>query len=429
MLVAMTPFRRMAIRLALTGAALLPLLSLAGCGRGPVVLSDEQVRSVGRELDALERLPSAPLDSKVAEYRRILAEMQDKGSREEAGRVSLLMGYAFERQGKFPEADSAYQRAGGSGCGYAAAFRMGEIARLERADLGQAERAYNNAVPPLPGVKGWMRVTGSDGKRPVLANQVGGRLELVELQEEARKRLDAIYQGTTSYRFIDYVVRLLGNRPEFSHALALLLLALLIKIVTTPLTNMSFRSMRRMQALQPLFKDLQARLGKDREAAAREQFALMRKHKVNPMGGCLPMLVQMPILIWMYRAIQHYIYRLHDARFLWVPSLAQPDLPLLLLYALSMYVSQKALTMPSPDPQQQKTQQMMTWMMPLFLTTVLATVASAFILYWLAFNVCITAHQMWMMRRPLPVIEPQQADQRPAPAGPPPRLRPKRKKR
>jgi len=417
------------MRLALRAAPLLLLLPLAGCARGPVTLSDEQFQSVGRELEALDLLVPAPLDNKVAEYERILGKMQDKSSREEAGRVSLLMGYAYERQGKFAEADSAYQRAGGSGYGYAAAFRMGEIARLERGDMGQAERAYNRAVPLLPGVKGWVRVIGSDGKRPVLGNQVGGRLEPVVLQEEARKRLDAIYSDTSLYRFIDWLVRLLGNNPAFSHALALILLALVVKIITTPLTNISFRSMRRMQALQPLFKDLQERLGKDREAAAREQFALMRKYKVNPMGGCLPMLVQMPILIYIWRAIQHYIWPLSRARFIWVQNLAQPDLPLLLLYAFSMYLSQKMLAMPSPDPQQQKTQQMMTWMMPLFFTTMLANMASAFILYWLALNAFMTGHQMWLMRRPLPVIEPQQADQRPAPAGPPPRLRPKRKKR
>jgi YidC/Oxa1 family membrane protein insertase len=425
----MTRFPKDCPRLARLLVALVLLVPLAGCAKGPVFLSEAQLKSVGVDLEALERTGPAALDRKVGEYEDSLGKMQDKRDREVTGRLALLIGYAYERGGKFGKATAAYSMARGTAYGYVAAFRMGEIARLESNDERQAEKNYNQAVPAHPAVLGWIRVAEHDGEHSVLANQVGGRLVLRPLQEEARIRLDGIYRKTTSYHFIDWLVHLFGKRPAYSCGLALIFLALAVKIATTPLTNISFRSMRKMQALQPHIKELQAKHGKDREALAREQFALMRKYKINPMGGCLPLLVQMPILIYMYRAIQHYIYPLSKASFLWAPSLAQPDMPLLILYAVSMYLSQKLTAMPSADPQQQQMQKTMTWMMPLLFTTMLSTLPSALILYWLSYNVFFTAHQVWLMRQPLPALQTQPGNEKTIPSGPPPRLRPKRKKR
>ena len=103
-----------------------------------------------------------------------------------------------------------------------------------------------------------------------------------------------------------------------------------------------------------------------------------------------------------------------------------PDYPLLLLYAFSMYVSQKLTAMPAADPQQQQMQNTMALMMPVMFTFLFASLPSAFILYWFAYNVLITGHQYLLMRRPLPSLE-EEAQAAP-PAGPAP-ARPQRIRR
>jgi YidC/Oxa1 family membrane protein insertase len=408
---------------------LLPLLvciPLAGCARPAAVLSPEQLESAGRGLERLDRVSDSALRVQIESWEDELAKKQDRRARDEAGRLHFLIGYAYERMGRYSRAVEAYGRAGASGYSYMAMFRKADIERLELQNGKAASGSYSRGAPPSPVIQGWIRVSRSDPERSVLASDAGGRLVLLPLQPECRKRLDAIHRDTALYKFIDAVVRLMGGNPRYSHALALIFLALAVKIVTTPLTNMSMRSMRRMQALQPLITELQEKYKNDRQAIAKEQWALMRKHKVNPMGGCLPMLIQMPILLVMWRGIQGYIWRLSPARFLWIKSLAQPDMPLLLMYAFSMYLSQKLTTMPTADPKQQQMQKTMMWMMPVLFTTMLSTMQSAFILYWLAYNVFFTAHQYFLVRQPAPAIQPEQAPQSP---GPPPRLRSRKKKR
>lgn len=166
-----------------------------------------------------------------------------------------------------------------------------------------------------------------------------------------------------------------------------------------PLTVKGQRGIRDMQRIQPMLQELQTKYKDDKQKQAEEQMRIMREHKVNPLGGCGPMLIQIPIFIVVWQAVSVYAYQFNTDSFLWINSLAQPDYILLGLYTVSIIVSQYLTTPTSTDPQQKQMQMMMTWMMPIFLVFVLASIASAFVLYWFFLNVLNSAHQYYLMRQ------------------------------
>jgi len=418
-------------RLAALALGLGALVLLSGCSRAPQVLTAQQAGALQADLVALQRTPEAEVDRQLRAWQKEasrLALVKD-GDQAALARLRFLVAYAQERLSLYEDALASYQQALGP-YGPLAAFRRGEILLLFTKDPKSAGGAYGQAAVVPPTAQGFAPAVGTgDQQRLVLASDPAARVVAVPLLEVARQRMDASSRGQTLYKSIDWLVRLLGANPRYSYALALLLLALVVKVVTTPMTVAAFRNIRSMQRLQPLIKELQAKHKGDQPTIAREQMRLFKKHKVSPLGGCLPMLIQMPILILVYQAIRLYIYQFSHASCLWIDSLAQPDFPLLVLYAASMYLSQKLTAMPSADPQQQQMQNTMAIMMPFMFTVLFATLPSAFILYWFVYNVLITAHQYLLMRQPLPSLEEEQEAPAtgPAPARPQ-RIRPRRKK-
>jgi len=123
---------------------------------------------------------------------------------------------------------------------------------------------------------------------------------------------------------------------------------------------------------------------------------------VNPLGGCLPMLIQFPILIMLWRGIRDYIVQFNHHGFLWVRNLAMPDVPLLVAYTISMIFFQKMTQKLQPaatmTPQQQQQQQMMTYLMPLMFFFFFQSFPAAFLLYWLATNVIYFGQQYLYQR-------------------------------
>jgi membrane protein insertase Oxa1/YidC/SpoIIIJ len=121
------------------------------------------------------------------------------------------------------------------------------------------------------------------------------------------------------------------------------------------------------------------------------------------------MIIQMVILIQVYYGIRHFIFRFEGIPFLYLKSLADPDTiliagsawpgPLLLLYAASMYFTQKLISMPATTPEQAQQQKMMAYMMPVMMLFIMKPLPAAFILYWFLQNVLMTGHQ-WLVMRP-----------------------------
>lgn len=181
---------------------------------------------------------------------------------------------------------------------------------------------------------------------------------------------------------------------HFGYGVAIIVITVIIKLVFWPLTQASTRSMKRMQALQPQMKAIQAKFKDDPAKMNKKMMELWREHKVSPLGGCLPMLLQIPVFFGFFRMIRSAI-ELRGASFLWVKDLTQPDtlfmipgihfpfnlLPLLMGAAM---LYQAHLTPPSPgmDPVQQK---MMRYM-PLMILVFLYNYSAGLTLYWTVQN-------------------------------------------
>ncbi len=216
------------------------------------------------------------------------------------------------------------------------------------------------------------------------------------LREAVGERLDTLNSEGFWYKFVRTFVVVSGNNA----GIGLILMAIITRLLLWPLTKKQLESARAMQRLQPEIKELQQKHGKDKQKFQEDFWKLCRQNKVNPFGGCLPLLIQLPLLWMVYRGIRAYTVQLADHSFLWIGSLADPDLPLLVLYTISMIAFQK-LTMknqPVADPQQQQQQNMMVWMMPIMFFLFFQTIASGFILYWLGTNLIYLPQQYFGTR-------------------------------
>jgi YidC/Oxa1 family membrane protein insertase len=196
-----------------------------------------------------------------------------------------------------------------------------------------------------------------------------------------------------------------------NYGLAIILVTVLQKVAFYPLSQKSLKSMQAMQMIQPKVQALQERYKNNPQKKQEETMALYRKHGVNPMGGCLPMVVQIPIFIALYNALSNSV-EMWQAHFLWIRDLTQPDSLfrlqlwggdyynvgniLGLLMGVSMWVQQK-MSPPAGDPRQA---QMMLWMMPILFTWMFWSFPSGLVLYWLVNNVLQIGQQWLITGRP-----------------------------
>jgi YidC/Oxa1 family membrane protein insertase len=191
----------------------------------------------------------------------------------------------------------------------------------------------------------------------------------------------------------------LHNALSLPYGWAIIAITIIIKVVFWPLTQASTRSMKRMQALQPQMKAIKEKYKDDPVKMNKKTMEYMKEHKVSPLGGCLPMLLQIPVFFGFYRMIQSAI-ELRGARFLWVKDLSRPDTLFTIpgttfpfnLLPLIMGVTmlwQARLTPPSPgmDPMQAK---MMRYM-PLMFIVFLYNFSAGLALYWTVQNLLTIA--------------------------------------
>ena len=190
----------------------------------------------------------------------------------------------------------------------------------------------------------------------------------------------------------------------------ILLLTLLIKVVFTPLTMISSKSMKKMQALAPRQKAIQEKYKNDPQRSQREIMELYKRNKVNPISGCLPMLIQFPILIGMFRLLPEAI-ELHGMPFIfWIKDLSIPDqfmeLPFkipflgswLNILPILMVVSQIGYQRLMPQAMTQPEQKMIMNIMPFFFGFICWSFPSGLVLYWIFQNIFSMAQQMWINR-------------------------------
>ncbi|SHK42146.1 YidC/Oxa1 family membrane protein insertase [Desulfatibacillum alkenivorans DSM 16219] len=194
-----------------------------------------------------------------------------------------------------------------------------------------------------------------------------------------------------------------------NYGVVIILLTLLIKVVLWPLGNKSYRSMEKMKKLQPLMQELREKYKDDKQKMNQEVFALYKTFKVNPMGGCWPMLIQIPIFIAFYKMLYAAIELRHSPFIWWITDLSAPDrlfhlpfkvpfmaepygIPVLTLIMGASMLLQQKMSPPPGDP----TQARMMMLLPLVFLFIFINFPSGLVLYWLVNNVISIAQQYYI---------------------------------
>lgn len=191
-----------------------------------------------------------------------------------------------------------------------------------------------------------------------------------------------------------------------NYGVAIILLTVLVRVVTAPLTARQMRSMKRMGELQPKLKEIQEKFKDDRQRQSQEMMRIYRETGVNPLGGCLPLLLQFPVFIGLYYALQSSI-DLRQAPFVaWIDDLSRPetlftlpgvDLPVRVLPLVmgGTMILQQRMTPTTMDPAQAR---MMMTVMPVMFTVLFYQFPSGLVLYWMVSNLLAIGHQAWVNR-------------------------------
>jgi len=178
--------------------------------------------------------------------------------------------------------------------------------------------------------------------------------------------------------------------------IAIILLTCSIKLLFFYPSAMSYRSMAKMRKVQPLMAELKERYGDDRQKMSGELMKLYKKEKVNPMGGCLPVLLQMPVFLALYWTLMESVELRHSPFFLWIHDLSvrDPYFVLPLLMGATMWIQQKLNPTP-PDPMQAKIMQMM----PIFFTALFMMFPAGLVLYWVVNNTLSITQQYFITKK------------------------------
>jgi YidC/Oxa1 family membrane protein insertase len=191
-----------------------------------------------------------------------------------------------------------------------------------------------------------------------------------------------------------------------NYGIAILILTILVRVIFWPLTHKGTESMKRMQALQPQMKEIKEQYKDNPQMQQQKTMALYKENKVNPMGGCLPMFIQIPVFIALFAVLRSAI-ELRYSGFLWIRDLSEPEnlfagmftIPIIgwdalnilpILMAATMMWQQK-LTPTAGDAQQQK---MMAVMMPIMMLFFFYSMPSGLVLYWTTSQVLMIAQML-----------------------------------
>jgi YidC/Oxa1 family membrane protein insertase len=235
-----------------------------------------------------------------------------------------------------------------------------------------------------------------------------GPKELDYLNEAGHNLVDAVDYGWFSFlaKPALYVLKWVYKYTH-NYGVAIILLTIFIKIVFWPLTQKSFKSMQAMKKIQPKIAQVREKYKDDREKLNQELMALYKTYKVNPMGGCLPMVLQIPVFIALYRMLNTAVELRHEPFMLWINDLTAPDrlqigvpipylggIPVLtLLMGISMFLQQK-MTPSTGDPRQEQVM----LLMPVIFTVFFINFPAGLVLYWLVNNILSIVQQYWINR-------------------------------
>jgi len=197
-----------------------------------------------------------------------------------------------------------------------------------------------------------------------------------------------------------------------NYGIAIIVLTILTKILLWPLGSKSYKSMSEMKRLQPLMAEIREKHKDDKKMMNQEIMSLYRTYKINPMGGCLPMILQIPVFFALYRMLYQAIELRHAPFFLWINDLSAPDrlfhfsfsipfmqppygIPVLTVIMGATMLLQQKMSPPPGDPTQAK----MMMLMPIVFTVIFINFSSGLVLYWLINNILSIAQQTYIQKK------------------------------
>ncbi|MEJ2098029.1 MAG: membrane protein insertase YidC [Deltaproteobacteria bacterium] len=197
-----------------------------------------------------------------------------------------------------------------------------------------------------------------------------------------------------------------------NYGIAIIILTVLTKMILWPLGSKSYKSMNAMKRLQPLMAEIREKYKNDKKLMNQELMALYKTYKINPMGGCLPMVLQIPVFFALYRMLYSAIELRHAPFFLWINDLSAPDrlfrfdfsipfmqppygIPVLTLVMGATMLLQQKMSPPPGDPTQAK----MMMFMPIIFTVIFINFSSGLVLYWLVNNILSIAQQYYIQKK------------------------------
>ncbi len=197
-----------------------------------------------------------------------------------------------------------------------------------------------------------------------------------------------------------------------NYGVAIIVLTVLVKALLWPLGQKSYKSMSEMKRLQPLMKEIREKYKDDKQRQNQELMGLYKTYKINPLGGCLPMIVQLPVFFALYRMLYQAIELRHAPFFLWINDLSAPDrlfnfnfsipfmeppygIPVLTVIMGASMLLQQKMSPPMGDATQAK----MMMFMPIIFTVIFINFSSGLVLYWLVNNILSIAQQYYTQKK------------------------------
>ncbi len=179
-----------------------------------------------------------------------------------------------------------------------------------------------------------------------------------------------------------------------NYGIAIIILTILVKIIFWPLGNISYRSMKNMQKLQPKMLEIREKFKDDKARMNQETMALYKTHKVNPMSGCLPMVIQIPVFFGLYKALLYSIELRHSPFFFWIQDLSAKDPYYItpVIMGATMFLQQRMSPVPAGNEMQAK---MMMWM-PVIFTFLFLGFPAGLVIYWLFNNIISIGQQYYI---------------------------------
>jgi YidC/Oxa1 family membrane protein insertase len=267
------------------------------------------------------------------------------------------------------------------------------------------DKYFFSAIAPITTVDNARTWRSRDSVSIALSGRPGVNEYLVYAGPKDLDRLKALERGiehVVDFGFFSIIARPIFWLLKQFHKLvgnygwAIVLLTIVIRVPFIPIMHKGQKSMKKLQQLQPRMKEIREQYKKDQQKMQQEMMALYKKHKVNPMGGCLPLLLQIPVFFALYKVLLIAIELRGAPWMLWITDLSQKDpfyiLPIVM--GVTMLLQQK-MTPATGDPRQQK----MMMFMPIIFTFLFLGFASGLVLYWLVNNLLSIAQQVYVNKK------------------------------